>query len=138
MIVRKFQPEDAMAVNDDLMESAWNGILTRETFRSIPGPAWTAIHAGKVIGCGGVILNGDEGVAWGAFSKSMPLTVALDGAIVAKDTLTGIMKSCNLKRLYASARKDFKKSQRYLHFLGFRLGSNQRDESETLMYVKEA
>jgi len=138
MIVRKFQPEDFMAINDDLTELAWSNVLTLEAIRLIRGPAYTAVHSGKVIGCGGVIINGNEGEAWGAFSRSIPLTVALDGAIVAKDTLADIMKSWNLKRLYARARKDFKKGQRYLHFLGFRLGSNQRDKSETLMYVREA
>jgi len=136
MIVRKFQPEDGMAVKDDLVESKWNGVFTRKTFCSITGPGYTVVHAGKVIGCGGVIINGGEGEAWCAFSKSIPLKTALNMAIIVKKMLANIIEANHLRRVYARVGKNFRKGRRYVKFLGFKpvgpIGA------ETLMYVREA
>jgi len=141
MRLRKFKPEDGMVIKDDIMEVAWNGLFTVEKFQSITGPAFTAVHEGKIIACAGVILHGDEGMGWALFAKNMTLSTAFDGAVLVRDTLMKIIRDHRLKTVYASARSDFHKGQRYLHFLGFTkvgpIESNQRDGAGALMYVKE-
>jgi len=141
MRLRKFKPEDGMAIKDDIMEVAWNGLFTIEKFRSITGPAFTAVHEGKIIACAGVIIHGDEGVGWGLVAKTITPRLSVNIAVLVRDTLMKIIRDHRLKTVYASARSDFHKGQRYLHFLGFTkvgpIESNQRDGAGALMYVKE-
>ena len=76
------------------------------------------------------------------FASDLPLKTALDGAIVVKDTLNKIIGDHQLDCVYCDVRADFRKAQRYLRFLGFEyvgpIESNQRDGSETFMYIKGA
>jgi len=122
--IRPFRVADAMAIKDDVIESVFNGVFGETAFvlAARMGPAYTATYDAQIIGVGGIIIRGLSCPrAWAMFTSRIPtLKIALDGAMEAKAIMDRMIKTNNLKRVYAGARCDFKKAQRYLHFLGFR------------------
>jgi len=121
--IRPFEPADAMAINNDLIEWAWNGVYGEATFAQAArmGPAYTGWYNGQIIGAGGIMVKLPKPTAWALFSAKIPsLKIALDGAIEARRCIERMIADYHLHEVYAGARIDFRKAQRYLHFLGFR------------------
>jgi RimJ/RimL family protein N-acetyltransferase len=104
------------------------------------GPAFTLIHEGKVIGCGGVVLQDwKRGEAWmllgAGFEK---FTLSLCRAV--KDKLAEIVKKHNLKRVQATVNPTHTAGQKFLQFFGFQEEGLLRhygpEGSDYLMYAR--
>jgi hypothetical protein len=81
------------------------------------GPAWTGLEAGRVVGCGGVVVTGEVGTAWAIIGRPAPAVAIHRAALWA---LEKARTDAALRRIEASARTDWERAGRWLRRLGFR------------------
>jgi hypothetical protein len=85
------------------------------------GPAWTAQHRGRMIGCGGVgVMWRGRAEAWCFVAAGVPrrLWPAVHRTVVR--TLDGVAREIGLRRIEASCAYGWPPGRRWLHLLGFR------------------
>lgn len=107
---------------------------------SVAGPAFSAIdERGAVIGCAGLVIDGEAGVAWAVLTdevRSRPLFLHRN----VKRGLAAIVKRYGLARVEATARADWAGARSWLRRLGFRPSGIESDYMGTgqtyMRYVK--
>ncbi len=85
------------------------------------GPAFTALKDGRVLGCGGIVLQW-PGVAtvWMNLSEDLPKKHGLWMTRITKRVLADAIRAFKLHRLEAIVMRDSKVNQRWIKMLGFR------------------
>ena len=83
------------------------------------GPAFTCLDGDVVLGCSGVVVEGDEGHAWSVLSDAIRKRPHLLHRAVLKG-LREVLETHDLKRLWAAVHWKFTKGQQWLERLGFR------------------
>jgi hypothetical protein len=109
-----FRPEHLDAIRPRALSPAQLEFF-RRSYRP-RGPAWTGVAAGRVIGCGGVVVTGDMGTAWAILSHPVPTAAAHRSALRALDEACAMQ---GLRRIEAAALADWPGACRWLERLGF-------------------
>ena len=94
------------------------------------GPAWTGIEAGRVLGCGGIIVNDGVGTGWVVLSRPVN-AVAVHRAVLR--ALRDASRTGDLQRIEAATLTAWPAGCRWLERLGFRL---ERIEGEYRRYAR--
>ena len=82
------------------------------------GPAYSAIEDGRVVGCSGINIEGDCGMAWAFLSDSLRKRPAFLPRAITRG-LARETRAHNLKKVMVSARADWPSARRWLERLGF-------------------
>ncbi len=89
------------------------------TAHTLPGPAFSGIEVGRVLGCAGIVILGSSGIAWACLSDSLrKRPMVLHRAV--KRGIEKIIEEHGLKRLEASCIEDFESAAHWLKRLGFK------------------
>jgi hypothetical protein len=88
------------------------------------GPAWTGIAAGRIVGCGGIVVAGDVGTAWAILSQPVPAAAVHRAALRALDAACAAE---GLRRVEATALASWPGACRWLERLGFRPEGIEQD-----------
>jgi hypothetical protein len=83
------------------------------------GPAFTLMEGARVLGCGGLIIEGEEGRAWTFLSDALRRRPLLLHRTV-KRALPALAEHYELQDVTAEAHADFAAARRWLERLGFR------------------
>jgi hypothetical protein len=83
------------------------------------GPAFTLMEEGRVLGCGGLVIEGDEGKAWMFLSDGLRARPMLLHRTV-KRALPALVRSYRLRGVSAEAHCKFAAARQWLERLGFR------------------
>ena len=118
--VRPFRPEDVYTIEPQGRHVAaleaigdWRAMIRTA---AASGPAWTALHDGRVLGVAGLGVHwAGRAEAWCLLTRDVParLWPALHRA-----ALRGIAEA-GYRRIEASAKTGFEQGQRWLRMLGF-------------------
>lgn len=83
-------------------------------FLNIPGMTYTAMHAGQVVGCGGLVPQWEgRAQAWTLISGEVPNFLEIH-RYVAK-----VLKECKFRRIEATVDCDFVNGHEWMRILGF-------------------
>ena len=114
-----FEPVHLLALEMGAHERAWLGGFDLVTCAAHwpPGPAWSAVTDGAVLGCAGLTVEGDTATAWAVLSDELRgRPMALYRAVSRR--LDGLAP--RYRRIRACLAADFTPGVRWLRGLGFR------------------
>ena len=114
-----FEPAHLLALDMGAHERAWLGGFDRAAcaVHWPAGPAYSAVAGGAVLGCAGLMAQGDSATAWAVLSDALRARpMALHRA--ASRMLAAIAP--HFRRIRATAPADFAAGARWLRALGFR------------------
>jgi hypothetical protein len=94
------------------------------------GPAWSGVDAGRIVGCGGIAIDGDTGRAWAILSH--PVRAICVHRLAAR-VLDPVCEELGLRRLEASALVNWPSACHWLERLGFRF---EHQNGEYGVYVR--
>ncbi|MEQ8195465.1 MAG: hypothetical protein RIB59_13345 [Rhodospirillales bacterium] len=83
------------------------------------GPAFTGIEEDNVLGCGGIIIDGEIGIVWAFLSNQIRKRPMALHRIV-KQKLKEFERDNRLKRIIAASHENFYAAHRWLESLGFK------------------
>lgn len=136
--VRQFNPDDAMAIKDCLVQDYLNGLLTREGAQHLfhSGPAYTALIEGKIAACAGLSLRGSgSAFGWAMYSKNICPSSLCRIVVLVKRKLDKLIDVLELTEIVTSIHSEFTIGRRYLEYLGFEL---KETSDNFLHYVRIA
>lgn len=127
--IRPYKAEDALQIISDPDEIMWAKL------HEIAGPGFTGLKDGKVLGCGGIRING-IGEIWGVFSPEVKdrtigfSRIKKDLLEQSQNKVREMIKATNLWQVIATTKNISPQQANFLEHLGF-------EKSECYVYIRK-
>jgi len=119
-MIRQLQPEDIMAIKDNLVEvrDIWRGISFEDAKKMVAvGQAVSYVKSEKVVACCGVVKKGNVWEIWAIYSSIASRLERARAAVVFRKELYKWKESHSEKVMFAIP-SDLDNGKRYGDFLG--------------------